>query len=330
MNKVLYFSLYLLLCFYSLPSLSKQKVLIIESYHTEYEWDKSYIEGINSVFKDDYNLIYFQMDCKRLGKSAHQKRADLAWNYYLETQPDLVILGDDIALDYLGTRFDKTSTPTIYLGINNNPRHYNIHYSDNISGVLERPLIKRSIPLITQLLPNKTQRVLVLLDNSATSYSILKEIFSNQTQIIISSISVDIKLIGSWDIWKKTIIDTENRNYDALFIGTYHTITDKNGIHVPEDTVINWSSNHTSIPPFAFWKFAVGENKAIGGLVLFGYEQGKIAAEMAKEILDNGTKPSQLMPRTAQKGQYIFSIQELNKYGLHLSDKIAKKAFLIN
>ncbi len=318
----------LLLCFPAHPS-ARQKVLIIESYHSEYEWDMSYIKGIKSVLQDDFELSYFQMNSKRLPKDTYPERADKAWQYFQKEQPDLVILGDDNALNYLGRRFSKISTPVIYLGINNNPRYYHVHRSKNISGVLERPLIKRAIPAVTQLLARDAKSILLMFDNSLTAHTILEEIFSSNTQIKISGIKVDIRLIGEWEVWKTRLLTASENSYDAVFLGLFHTLKDKNGRHVPAEQVLQWSAQNSPVPPFAFWDFAVGENKAIGGLVLFGYEQGKLAAEMAREVLTTDIQPYQLGAKTAEKGRYLFSRSQLQKYGITLPEKLSAKAVLV-
>ncbi|WP_028863670.1 ABC transporter substrate-binding protein [Psychromonas aquimarina] len=318
----------LLLCL-PLHLSARQKVLIIESYHSEYEWDQSYIKGIKSVLLDDFELSYFQMNTKRLPKDSYPQRADKAWQYFQKVQPDLVILGDDNALNYLGRRFSKTSTPVIYLGINNNPRHYHVHRSKNISGVLERPLIKRAIPTVTQLLAQDTKSILLMFDNSLTAHTILEEIFSSNTQIKISGIKVDIRLIGEWEVWKTRLLTASESSYDAVFLGLFHTLKDKNGRHVPAEQVLQWSAQNSPVPPFAFWDFAVGEDKAIGGLVLFGYEQGKLAAEMAREVLTTGIQPYRLGTKTAEKGRYLFSSSQLQKYGITLPEKLSAKVMLV-
>lgn len=147
-----------------MQSIAKQKILVIESYHSEFDWDISYIQGIQSVLEDEFELHYFQMDTKRIATSLHKERSDKAWDMYKRIAPDLVILGDDDALQYLSERFMHVTTPVIYLGINNNPRNYNIYQSKNISGVLERPLFKRAIPIIAQILPQKVKRILGAVD----------------------------------------------------------------------------------------------------------------------------------------------------------------------
>lgn len=86
---------------------------------------------------------------------------------------------------------------------------------------------------------------------------------------------------------------------------------------------------NTPIPPFAFWDFSIGADKAIGGLVLFGYEQGKLAAQMATLILETNISPHRLSTKTAEKGKFLFSRAQLNKFSITLSESTIKKATFI-
>jgi ABC-type uncharacterized transport system substrate-binding protein len=328
MKKITAHCLVLILLCLPLQLIAKQKILIIESYHSEFVWDQNYIRGIKSVLKNDFDLFYFQMNTKRLPKNTYQERADQAWELFQDINPDLVILGDDNALKYLSMHFSQTTTPVIYLGINNNPRNYHFQNSKNITGVLERPLIKRAISTVAQLLPQKVTRILLMFDNSQTSNTVFEEVFSSNTQISISGIQVEIRLIGNWETWKNKLLSADN-NYDAVFFGLYHTLTDEDNNHIPAEQVLLWSAENTPIPPFGFWDFSIGQDKAIGGLVHFGSEQGKLAAEIAKEILVNKRQPDQINTKTAKKGRYLFSRQALQKYGLTLPEKIAKKTIYI-
>jgi hypothetical protein len=132
---------------------AEKTILVIESYHSGYEWDASYLEGLRGTFGKGYNLVSFEMDTKRQPKSLYQKQADLAWQKYQELKPDLVILGDDNALKLLGPKFIMTSTPVVFLGINQNPSDYvEFWMGKNITGVLERPFFTHSIDSISKII----------------------------------------------------------------------------------------------------------------------------------------------------------------------------------
>jgi ABC-type uncharacterized transport system substrate-binding protein len=312
-----------------LEGLSKQKILVIESYHQEYSWDKSYIEGLESVLGENYQLTYFEMDTKRIPSSRHRSRGELAWQRYLDVKPDLVILGDDNALKYLGPRFAKTLLPVVYLGINNNPRRYHVHQRHNITGVLERPLIKRSISSIKPMFPEGLNRMLILFDDGTTAKTVLEEEFGGETQLSVSGVKLDLRLISRWDEWQQAVSSAKQEGYDAIAFGLYHTLRDSKNKYVEASEVIEWSSQHTPVPPFGFWDFSVGKNKTIGGLVLFGFEQGRIAGELAHTILTTDVEPHTLGPKTAEKGRYLFSRSQLERHHLTLPRKMANKASFV-
>ncbi|MEF1255425.1 MULTISPECIES: hypothetical protein [unclassified Vibrio] len=77
------------------------KVLLIESYHSGYSWDASYIEGIKQTLLPSIEFETFQMDTKRLPMEQFERKSDQAFTAYQEFKPDIVMLGDDNALSYM-------------------------------------------------------------------------------------------------------------------------------------------------------------------------------------------------------------------------------------
>ncbi|WP_440876160.1 ABC transporter substrate-binding protein [Thalassotalea sp. PLHSN55] len=318
---------FFILMIFSLSGFTKPaKILVIESYHAEYKWDIEYKKALKDYLGKEHQLHYFQMDTKRVPASQFQYRSDLAWQAYLELQPDVVILGDDNALKYLAARFGKTTTPVVYLGINNNPRNYPLGNAKNITGVLERPLIKRSVMTIGSVIP-KMSRLLILFDSGVTAHTSLENIFDNESVTTISNIQVEIKLIKEWEIWQSQV-NNSPANYDAIIVGLYHTIRDKDNNYVDAEKVLQWTSKNSPLPMFALWDFAVGKDKAIGGLVLQAYHQGAAAANLVLKILA-GYPPEKLRPITAVNGTYLFSHSELNKSNIQLPDHIWASAIWV-
>ncbi len=302
----------------------RPRVLVIESYHASNQWDADYTRAIQDSLSNQAELQFFQMDTKRRPVSEHVTQADLAWQTYLETRPDLVILGDDNALKHLGPRFAGTQTPVIYLGINNNPRNYLATLPNNITGILERPLLKRSIVHIQAIMAGELNKILILFDTGITSQTLLKEQFLDNNRLSIGSVAVDIKQINQVSEWHNAIATAPEAGYDAIIVGLYHTLTTANGDHAHEQEIITWSSHHTPVPLFAFWKFAVGEDMTIGGLVLDGYDQGRRAALIAQQALRGEALPR--IPQSSGEGAFVFSRRQLDKWMIKLPDNIAAKA----
>jgi len=306
-----------------------RRILVVESYHAEYPWDQDYREVLQALLGERYSLDFFEMDTKRLPTDMHAGMAQKAMTWILNVRPELVILGDDAALYYLGEPLDKLNIPVVYLGINGNPRNYGQLKFKNITGVLERPLIKRNIVFMQSIMPS-LRKVLVLFDNDLTSQLTYDELFDGRPSIMIDGIQADLKLCKTLDDWKHSILSAPAKGYQATIAGLYHTLKLPNGKVADSDKVISWASANTPLPLFALWGFAVGEHKAIGGLVLSSREQGRMAASIALAILEQGVKPSERQPITARQGDFVFSKAELARFNLVLPKDIAAQAQLLN
>ncbi len=302
---------------------TKKDILIIESYNQEYGWDASYIEGIRQVLGQKYKLHFFEMDTKRLPPTKFSKRAEMAWGLFKQIKPELLIIGDDNALKYLSKEIVKITTPVVYLGINNNPRNYQVTGFKHISGVLERPLLKRSITFINEF--HKIKKVLVMFDSSTTAKVTKAEVFNNKDSLILDGIQVDIRMIGKLDKWQKAVSSAKQDGYDAIIVGLYHNLVDSSGKHVKADRVLKWTSQNTPIPPFSFWSFSVGPDKTIGGYVCFGMAQGRAAAKMALKFLKRENKGI-IRPEFVRTGHFFFSKSQLKKWKLILPAIFESKA----
>ncbi len=317
---------FLSLIFFPFCASAQQKtVLVIESYHAEYPWDISYKEGLSEVMGSVCRFVYFQMDTKRLPESEHEKMAEQAWKKYQEIKPDLVILGDDNALRYLAPKLGSTDMPTVYLGINSNPKDYDASEKKNITGVLERPLFNLSTGSIQKILSPKPEKILLLFDSGETSEAAVAESFKGRTTLPIHNMMVQLKLIGKFEEWKQTVVNAKAEGFDAIVIGLYHTVTDEKGAHVPDQTLLKWTVENTPVPPFGFWDFSVGADKTIGGFVLFGKAQGEAAGKIALKIF-SGKSPQEIRPVIADMGKFLFSRSQLKKWGLRLPNEIASAA----
>lgn len=314
--------------FFPAVASAQKTIFVVESYHAEYLWDASYKKALQDNLGTDYKLEFFEMDTKRLPKDQHQKMADLAWEKYLALKPDLVVLGDDAALKFLAPRLSETKTPVVYLGINNNPRNYLAETAVNFTGVLERPLLKRSIAYIKTLLPG-TKKILVLFDSNVTSEIVKKESFGDKDSIELGGLQVDLKTLGDLKSWQETVPAAKG-NYDAIVVGLYQSVTDAEGKPANADELIKWVSENSPVPPFAFWDFAVGADKAIGGLVLYGKDMGLLASGLVKQIMAEGKAPKDLFPIFNDQGLFLFSKAQLAKWKLTLPPDISSTATLVD
>lgn len=295
----------------------KKKILVIESYHAEYLWDANYVKGLKSALADKYTLEFFHMDTKRIPKEEHQDMGVKAIDKYHSMEPDLVIIGDDAALRYTGPRLARTNTPVVFLGINNNPANYFMEWPKNITGILERPLLQESIGTIKRLMPG-VQRIAVLFDTDLTAKVVHAELFESQDTMRIADVDVDIKMFGSFSEWQNFVAQSGD-TYQACIMGLYHTLKDNSGTLVDPEEVAKWTSSNTPVPLFAFWDFTVSPEKSVGGLVVSGEEQGRMAAAFVERIFA-GSSPSDIVPMSGGNGELLFSKTQLAKHKLSIPE----------
>lgn len=327
MQKIKFILFFLLL--FSCKAFSGEKdILVIESYAKNIQWDVDYTNEIKKALGKDYNITFFEMNTKILPTSEHEAMGKKAWSMVEKIKPTLVFIGDDPALKFVGPKLEQNQIRTVYLGVNDNPRSYFAQEPKYVTGVLERPLIKRSAAFIKKIMPN-SKKMLILFDKSRTSQIIYKDFFNSQKSMSLLDITYDIALVEEYSEWKK-VINKVNKEYDAVIVGVYYSVFDK-GKHINAEELMKWSDKHSKKPIFAFWDFGVGKEKGIGGLVLSGAGQGKAAAEIALQLLNDPKKvPSSIYPVFLQEGNFIFSKSGLKAKKILLPKDISDEATFID
>lgn len=310
------------------PADARPVVLFVESYHDEFPWVVSCLKGLRGVLGPGVDLRTFAMDTKRLPPREHPARAELAWQAVLEARPRVVVLGDDAALTFLGPRLVQAGMPGVYLGINGNPRD-SVGVGRCVTGVLERPLFKRNVLLLKDLLPKPPRKVLLLFDTDLTTKVLAADPFDGSETMDIGGIGVDMAQIGELDAWKDAVLSAREKGYQAVILGLYHTLRDENGQSVDSEEVLRWTSAHVPVPLLCFWDFSVGAQGALGGLVLWGETQGRAAGELVRDILA-GASPQDLRPVIPEQGRFLFSRAGLARWGLALPEQISSQAEFVD
>ncbi|MBO2618594.1 ABC transporter substrate-binding protein [Shewanella algae] len=313
----------------SLPT-GAANLLLIESYHAEYPWDQSYKAGIRAILGDKHQFHTFALNTKRLPKAQFKIQADSAWQRYLELKPDLVFLADDNALMLLHERFSQTQTPVVYLGINGNPRDYGIKHTGNITGVLERPLFKRSLLMAQAMLPTQPpHKFLLLFDSGYTSDTAVASIKKLNQNLMIGNNQIDIEQHQKFSSWQSSVSSARERGYDAVFVALYQTLQDDKQQTVDEQEVARWTHDNATVPHFGFWHFSVASEGNIGGYILDGNMHGRIAGTIAKQILA-GKRPAEIFPKMDTSGAYLFSESGLKRWQLSLPERVREQAELVD
>jgi len=310
------------------PDQPQQLVLIINSYGPSFSWTKAHNTALVQTLGAGVRSIVFNMETKELPQQTHRAQSDKAFAAYRLAQPDLVVLTDDNAVKLLGQRLVDDGARVVYLGLNSNPRAYFTNPS-MVTGVLERPLFKRSILLACKILAPTLNKALILFDSSATSRALRKEVFPGPSADMISSVQVDFLDTDSQKTWKSAILKAKDAGYGLIALGLRHTLRDAQGRHVDPDEATLWASRNSPLPLFGFWDFDVGPGRTLGGMVLSGENHGNIAGQIALRVLA-GEKVQNIPAIHDRHGLILFSKSELARVGIVLPQEILQNATLID
>ncbi len=264
------------------------RIFKVFSYHPEYDWVVEEIDGVDAVFQDQQIVSEsFFMDTKRkTSEEWKQKMADSAMKLIELFDPDLVMVFDDNACEYVATRFIGSDMPVVFCGMNADPAHYGFP-TKNITGVTETYPLTKIIELVHELSPD-VQKVAFISDKSPTSTGVKDDIIKSKPPVEI----LDIKTTNDFNEWKSTITAWQDQ-VDAIGIITYHTINDTTtGESMNPSDVMKWVTENNCLPDFSSFDFAIYDG-ALCSYYIPGNEQGAMAAGMALEILE-GISPDEI------------------------------------
>ena len=309
------------------PSLAAGRVLVVHSYHADYEW----VHDINAVLENQltaagipYRIFY--MDTKR--------KPDVAWKLEAARQacqlidqyaPVVVIAVDDKAQNYVVRRYvNKSPIQFVFAGVNADPHQYG-YPAGNVTGLLERTYPDQVLKMLKLIKPSVSRMVWVS-DDSATADLVLQRVRrkaeSGQLPIPITAYLQPATL----DQWRMTIRKcNRDPNIDALLIPLYHTVkTHAGGQSVLPSDVMKWTVDNTRKPIVGLWPFSAHDG-ALCAVVVDPKEHGKVAALMAKQILA-GKKAADLPMVKNKDGFVIINMAAAAKLGIEVPFEVMLSA----
>lgn len=304
------------------------RILHIMSYHSPWEWTddqlKGFQDGLGSL-PVQYKVL--QMDAKRRSSEAWLQAASRQADAFIrEWKPDLVYINDDIAQKYVTRRYINTATPFVFGAVNADPDTYGFTGSSNITGVLEREHIVETISLLKEIVPSVT-KIAVVVDDDPTWDSVLGRLH----QLARTRLK-DCQFV-SWDRPRtfaeyKAKILSYQKSADAIGLLGVHTFKGADGRNVPWQEVLTWTARNSTLPDFSFWKDRIGFG-TLCAVYVSGYEQGLAAGRIARRILYEGKKPSDIPIKPTIKGKPIISLARARRLHLKLKSGLLLTAEIV-
>ena len=290
----------------------KKTVLFINSYHNGYKWSDSELEGVRTVlngsrYKVDLQIEY--MDAKKFPyETLKENHFALFKEKFAGESFDIVVISDNDALNFVNQYRNELfpGVPVVFCGIND------LMEADlgegNMTGVVEVYDLVATLNVAKKLHP-KRDRVIVLIDSSTAGVTIKR-----QAEKILEQTDTGLKV----EFWIQLSLEEAQQRVSHLpddtflFIAPYYQTI--NGRFYTSEEVSEAIYRHSTVPIYTAWEFMVGYG-AVGGRVLSGVEHGRMAGEMALQILE-GKKADQIPILREPSGIYIFDYTVMEKLGI--------------
>jgi ABC-type uncharacterized transport system substrate-binding protein len=347
MKCVFLIGLGLLLSSLAFGDLQKKKIFVVSSYHKTYLWSQStqkgltdamlnygYLDNVQQVkaFTQNDHIESSKVIIKKVWMDTKRKNSfkdiakttDRIMQSIDAYKPDLVLLGDDNAANFIGNQLLDTSIPVVFWGINGLPLKYGLVESmdspgHNITGVWQAGYPKESLKLLKRLIPD-AKTFAILACDSETSRPRVKQIKYLAKKGELPLKLVDVVVTNSYSNFKTRALELIPK-VDAFFILNHDTFMDDQGNHVDMLDAGKWYLENVKKPEVAPEPQFIREGM-LATASDSGYNQSYKAFEMAYDILEQGLNPSRMRTVTPPKGPLMVNRIRANTLGISLEDKM--------
>jgi ABC-type uncharacterized transport system substrate-binding protein len=287
-------------------------ILRLDSNHAEFAWSQEIRRGIlqglsdNGIEVDGTNVTFedIYLDTKRNTTEEYFERISAETIAHIEeTQPDVVIVNDDVATRLVVQPMRSEGIPFVLLGLNGKPEDYELDTSTFVTGILERPHTEEMMGWIEQVFGSDA-RISVLAEDSITSDRMFGDGSITDTIEASPLALADVTFTSDFAAWQE-YVQTVDETSDVLFLGAYASLRRANGDPVEPLEALQWTLDNSPVPVMGFWEEAVHVG-TLGGPIISGYVQGFEAALQAVMVLQ-GTSPSEIPFSVPPRGKLMIN-----------------------
>lgn len=297
---------------------SDARILILNSYHPQYNWTDQIVRAITREFEDVLpreNIDIEYMDSRKREDAAYYERLYQLYELKYqseETERDVIITTDDNAFDFLSKYRQELfpGVPVVFCGINffdrvkDQPERW-------FTGIVESDAISENIRLIEKIHP-QSERVVVIADTTKLGQSL-----SMVTRGLMDQ-SADIG--PEVELWNQFSLDELYTRLGRLSSDTIVFLnilqTDKNGRYFSYTDDLPHLSRICPVPVYGQWGVELGYG-IVGGVLNDAGRHGRNAAKLAKRIL-KGENPAEIPIQSAVYNPE-FDHAQLKRFGIKKS-----------
>lgn len=320
---------------------TKTRIMVVSSYHKEYLWSQDTNKGVVAALLDFGYLdnkrqgqTYTREDyiesskavVKKLWMNTKRKNSKNDINQMVASivkeiekfQPDVLLLGDDNATNYIGNQYIDTDLPIVFWGVNGHPLKYSLVDSidtpgHNVTGIYQAGYLKEGVTWLQKLIPS-IKKLAVLSDDSPTGRSKAKELarFVRRGQLPITI--VETVVTNSLTTWKAKALELQDK-VDAFFVLNHNTLKDASGQPVDQLEIGAWYLRNIKKPDIGHEKQFVEEG-LLCAVDDSGFKQGYEAVRIAQRILQGGEDPAKIPVYAPDRGAFVVNLARAEMLGL--------------
>ena len=230
---------------------------------------------------------------------------------YKNHPPDLMIVADDNALQYVIDHKIYERHPIVFVGINSLDRAA-ISRGLGMTGVIETVNYRETVELILKVHP-ETTRIVGVTDSSSTG-RVTQSNFEREARLVDPSIQV--QMVRDWTFDElKQIMHNFKKGTVAVQLSFHKDASGKLAPYIKPYEFFR----QFDIPVYTLWKSHGLGQGIMGGYVADGEYHGRLAAEKALHIL-RGVDPTKI-PIDSGAGNFpMFDYRAMTKFGIRIQD----------
>ena len=304
-------------------NLSKPRVMILQSYGPDYSWTRDVDVGIHRVLGTNsghgYWLRWHYMDVKRHPWNAAKQSAGIEAKRAIDDwQPNLIIAIDDDAQKYAAKFYvNRPDIKIVFAGTNGGVTDYGYDNANNVTGILERKPLPALREALMQI-PHDASRPLRMMQIGDNSDSVR---FDNAfvTAFDWSPIQyTGTRLVDNYPEYQQAILNAP-ATADWILAGNYRKFarSKTDPTLVPPEEVIAWTMKNSKLPMVSLDGFFV-EDGGMLAIATSPFEQGQVAATMARQIIEKKTDPAKIHIAATQQFIVVMRPTLMSKYNVRL------------
>ncbi len=305
-----------------------RRVLVLHSYHAGFSWTDSIQKGIEGALDQQdipVQLYVDYLDTKRQPDLSYRQQTlpQLYEEKLGRLKFDILIVSDNHAFDFAKAHHKTLfkGIPVVFCGVNNYQPSWTKGFPQ-FTGVAEYPSFQDTLKLLQGLHP-KVSDVIVIGSLKGTTGQKNRQLLKAAEALV----GGDLKLTY-WD-------DLATRDLATRLakLPETHSVLLTSVVRTPDAEVLDFPATarfvreNSPVPVYGLWDFFLGEG-IVGGKLVSGADQGRIAAELAIQVLE-GASPPQLPIIYSAANRYKFDFRELERFDLSL-DQIPVGSELIH